>query len=110
MLADEQQEAEIVEELKKFIPSKVSDGVIFKVRKQFFDRLVEMGMPVVVAAKTVVSIDLEVAEDGFDGPIYKQAFEIATKGFFDVWQTYSREIHEEAYLIACKDFTFVVPL
>jgi hypothetical protein len=106
---DEQKEAEILAFLKQHSGFELRSP-IFKARKDFFDALIDLGMPKDKAAVVIGRMEFLVGDKNYGGVIYEKLIEISANNIFNLWKLYSEEIDESVFLESCRQYKFCPPV
>ena len=106
---DEQIEAEVLALLKQN-SGFLLRSPIFLARKQFFEELIDLGMPKDRAATVIGRMEFAVGEKNFGGAVFDKLIEISAKNLYDLWKLYSEEIDEIVFLESCRQYKFCPPI
>jgi intergrase/recombinase len=105
---DEHVEAEIVQELK-LAGEKSVRTTSHKVRKEFYDKLLEMKMPQYLVDIIVGNMQIMVVDEAFHSPVYNQAFELAIKTYVAIWTACKEDMSEAVFAKIAENICFEVP-
>lgn len=95
---DEQKEAEIVNKFEtyKFEPRNFTN---FKVRRDIFKRLTELGMSKPVVEVWTARAVIQVGDKIYGGEIYNAAMERLCQNALAMWKAYCEDMSEMTYIL-----------